>query len=119
MKKASFHGSIDYRFGEWGPSYLMTDEDFEMGIVRIRPGDALPNHFHEHCDETFIVVEGSCTLWINQETEVALQAGDIVSSEPGEQHHLRNDGNEDCRFIFIKTPASPGDTINVSWEPAL
>lgn len=117
MKKASFNGAVDYRFKDWGPAYLMTNDNFEMGIVQIRPGDALVNHYHEKCDETFIVIEGSCTLWINQDVEVPLTAGDIVSSEPNEQHHLRNDGSVTCRFIFIKTPASPGDTVAVPWEP--
>lgn len=118
MKKATINGPIDYRFGEWGPSYLIKDEDFEMGVVRLRPGDAMPNHYHERCDETFIVLEGSCSLWTDRANATELTQGDIASCEPLEQHHLRNDGTEDCRFIFIKTPASPGDTINDDWTPS-
>lgn len=117
MEKSSFNGDIEYRFGDWGPAYLMTEDNYEMGIVALRPGDEIDNHYHEHCTESFIVVEGSCTLWIDQKDSYQLVPGDIVRSPANEQHCLRNDTDEVCRFIFLKTPASPGDTIKVDWSP--
>lgn len=117
MNKTSFKGPIDYRFGDWGPGYLHQVDELELGVVALRPGDLIDNHYHEHCTETFIVIEGGCTLWINQSDQFQLETGDIVSSPANEQHCLRNDTDSLCRFIFLKTPGSPGDTIKVDWTP--
>ena len=87
-------------------------------MVWLRPGDEVDNHYHRHCVESFIVMEGSCTLWVDQGAPVILTVGDIVSSAANEQHYLRNDTEEPCRFIFLKTPSSPGDTIAVPWVPS-
>lgn len=117
MKKVTTKGPIDYRFGEFGPAYLLRQENLELGVVALRPGDEVDNHYHEKCDESFICIEGSATVWINQTEEVQMTKGDVITSPPGEQHFLRNNSDSLCRFIFIKTPASPGDTINVAWSP--
>lgn len=109
--------SADYRFGEWGPAYLIEGEAAAMGVLLLRPGDAMENHFHEHCDESFIVLEGECDLWIDCEEKHVMTFGDVYQSQPGEMHYLVNNSQADFRCIFIKTPASPGDTIPVPWTP--
>jgi len=35
----------------------------------------------------------------------------------GEMHYLVNETDERFRCLFIKSPASPGDTINIPWVP--
>jgi len=36
-----------------------------MGVLLLNPGDSVTNHIHRHCDESFVVLEGACTLWID------------------------------------------------------
>jgi len=107
----------DYRFGEWGPAYLIRGEAAEMGVLLLRPGDAMENHYHEHCDESFIVLEGECELWIDCKDQYTMRFGDVYQSQPREMHYLVNESDADFRCIFIKTPASPGDTITAPWKP--
>lgn len=114
------HGNVEragYRHGDWGPAYLIQGDTSDIGVLRLRPGDAMPNHYHEHCDESFVVLEGRATLWIDQATPHDLGPGDVYRCPPLERHYFVNEGTDPFRMIFIKSPASPGDTITVDWEP--
>lgn len=118
MRRSTMNGIVDYRNeGRWGPAYLLRLDSVDVGVVRLRPGDLIENHYHEHCDESFVVVEGTCTLWTGNEHRITMRTGEIYSCEPGERHCIVNEDDADCRFVFLKTPASPGDTIPDPWRP--
>ncbi|MEU1185010.1 cupin domain-containing protein [Streptomyces sp. NPDC005820] len=116
MQSANLH-EASYRHGDWGPAYLLHTDSLALGVLRLRPGDSVENHLHWHCDESFVVVEGTATLWLDARESVELGEGEVHSCSPGEMHHLRNDSAQDFRCVFIKTPPSPGDTIPVPWQP--
>ena len=109
--------NAQYRYGEWGPAYLLRDPSSELGVFQLRAGDAMENHYHAHCDETFVVLEGRCTLWVNEEYSTTLGVNDVFRCHQGEHHYLVNDFDAVFRAVFIKSPAGPGDTINVPWAP--
>jgi quercetin dioxygenase-like cupin family protein len=106
-----------YRNGDWGPAYLIQGPSSDIGVLRLLPGQAMPNHYHAHCDESFVVLEGRASVWVDAATRVELGPGAIVRCEVGELHYLVNDSDADFRCVFIKSPASPGDTVNVPWTP--
>jgi quercetin dioxygenase-like cupin family protein len=111
------HSSIDqatYRHGDWGPAYLVQGPTSDIGALVLRPGDAMDNHLHEHCDESFVVLAGECTLWINCAERRTMRVGDVYRCEPDEMHYLVNESDAPFRLVFVKSPASPGDTV----EPA-
>ncbi len=107
----------EYRMHTWGPAYLLSGPASDMGVLRLRPGDAMPNHIHRHCDESFVVLEGSASLWLGCEQRVEMTVDEVFRCPPGEMHYLVNDGDVPFRCIFIKSPASPGDTEVIPWEP--
>lgn len=114
------HGNIeraDYRHGDWGPAYLVQGDSSDIGVLRLRPGDDMVNHYHERCDESFVVVEGAATLWVDCRERYELGLGDVYRCAPGELHYFVNNTDAPFRCIFIKSPASPGDTIAVPWAP--
>lgn len=114
------HGSLsdpEYRFGDWGPSYALRGETSDIGVLRLRPGDEMTNHIHQHCDESFVVLEGTATLWVSCTDEHVLTVGDVYRCEPNEMHYFVNESGTSFRMLFIKSPASPGDTINLPWRP--
>ncbi|TVR34591.1 MAG: cupin domain-containing protein [Nitriliruptor sp.] len=114
------HASLkdpDYREGDWGPAYLVCGDSADMGVVRLRPGDAMPNHIHRFCDESFVVIEGTASLWVEASTRIHLDVDQVVRCAPGEMHYLVNDSDAVFRCVFIKSPSSPGDTEVIPWEP--
>lgn len=106
-----------YRDGDHGAVYLIEGPSSDLGVVLLRPGDSVPNHLHHHCDETFIVLEGSATLWIDGRERHTLEVDHVHRCEAGEMHLLVNDGDVTFRSVFFKSPSSPGDTVVVPWEP--
>lgn len=105
----------DYRNGTWGPAYLIQGPSSDMGVLLLGPGDSMPNHLHEHCDESFVVVEGRASLWVDATTRYDMTPDLVHRCEPGEMHHLVNDSDAPFRCVFIKSPASPGDTVTIPW----
>lgn len=116
LNSASTEG-VEYRHGDWGPAYLIQGDSSDIGVLRLRPGDSVDNHYHAHCDESFVVVEGEATLWRDCVKVSTLTVGDVDRCVPGEMHYLVNNSDAPFRCIFIKSPASPGDTVIVPWTP--
>ncbi|WP_130864728.1 cupin domain-containing protein [Acidipropionibacterium timonense] len=116
MKKGNT-SDIEPRFGDWGPAYIIQGSTSDIGLLTLRPGDEMTNHIHHFCDESFVVLEGRATLWVDCEKSFALTPGDLYRCEPTEMHYFVNDWDEVFKMIFIKSPSSPGDTINLPWRP--
>lgn len=105
------------RHGDWGPAYIVQGPTSDIGLLTLRAGDAMTNHIHHFCDESFVVLEGKATLWVNCQDRFSLTPGDVYRCAPGEMHYFSNDGETTCRIVFIKSPASPGDTTDLPWTP--
>ncbi|QAB18762.1 cupin domain-containing protein [Leucobacter muris] len=107
----------EYRFGEYGPGYLLRGPRTDFGVVQLRPGDDASNHYHAQIEESFVVLEGTCTLWIDCERSYRLCAGDVVRCDPGEMHYFVNESDELFRALFVKAPYDPADGVQVPWVP--
>ncbi|MFH5821980.1 cupin domain-containing protein [Georgenia sp. AZ-5] len=109
--------SAPYRFGEYGPGYLLRGPRTDFGVVRLRPGDDASNHYHAQIEETFVGLEGEATLWLNCTERYVLRAGDVYRCEPGEMHYFVNESGSDFRALFVKAPYDPADGVQVPWTP--
>lgn len=105
------------RNGDWGPAYIIQGPTSDIGLLTLRPGDEMTNHIHHFCDESFIVIDGEATLWVDCGEPRAMVPGDVARCAPGEMHYFRNTSDDIFTMVFIKSPASPGDTINLPWQP--
>lgn len=110
-------GAAEFRFGEFGPGYVIRGPRTDFGVVRLRPGDDASNHYHSKLEESFTVVEGRCTVWIDCERSFELGVGDIVQCDPGEMHYFVNNSDEVFRAVFVKAPFDPADGVQVPWTP--
>lgn len=109
----------EYRFGDHGPKYLTKGARVDLGIVVITPGEAHPCHKHEHQEESFLALEGSCEVWVDG-VLVVLKAGDYLICEPGEAHFFRNTFTEDFKAVFVKAPhRAQKDSVYIDWEPGV
>lgn len=109
--------AVPPRHGDWGPAYVVQGPTSDIGLLTLRPGDEVTNHIHHFCDESFIVIDGSATLWVDCASPRELTPGDVVRCSPREMHYFSNTGSDIFRMVFIKSPASPGDTVNLPWQP--
>jgi len=106
-----------FRFGEYGPGYVLRGPRTDLGVVRLRPGDDASNHYHAAIEETFVVVEGEATMWLNGREKFLVSVGDVCQLQPGEQHYFVNESPADFRALFIKAPYDPADGVQVPWVP--
>lgn len=106
-----------FRFGEFGPGYVIRGPRTDVGLVRLRPGDDASNHYHAAIEETFIVLEGEATLWVDGRTSYTVGTGDVYQMQPGEQHYFVNESDADFRALFVKAPYDPNDGVQVPWRP--
>ena len=105
----------EFRFGEYGPGYLMRGPRTDVGIVRLTPGTEAGNHYHAQIEETFYVLKGTATMWLDCRESFELKPGDVYRADPGEMHYFINNSEVVFEAIFIKAPYSPSDVIPVPW----
>jgi quercetin dioxygenase-like cupin family protein len=79
-------------------------------------GSGSPLHVHRNEDESFYVLEGELTLWVDGQTIVA-QAGSFVYG-PRDVPHTFIVSSEEARFLLIAEPAGFDDFVRVVGEPA-
>jgi quercetin dioxygenase-like cupin family protein len=99
---ATYLGPGDlYRFlvtgAETGGAY------FAMEAI-VPPGGGPPPHIHRYEDETFLVLEGQCSVLLEHEW-VTAGVGDFVNVPRGTVHRFQNLGTEAARMIVTFTPA--------------
>lgn len=107
-----FHRPNDTGRSFWGPgdryTFLVTGEEsggayFSMLAV-VPPGGGPPPHVHRDEDETFYVLEGSCTFRLGDE-RIQAGPGDFVNVPRGMVHCFRNFTDTPMRMILTFTPS--------------
>ncbi|WP_086313440.1 hypothetical protein A5821_000942 [Enterococcus sp. 7F3_DIV0205] len=76
----------------------------------LKPGQSVVNHSHTTSDDLWFVTKGTGTFFPGEGEEVQISKGDIIVSLPGEQHGMKNTGDEDFVFIGLAGP-QPMDLI--------
>lgn len=97
----------EYRFGDWGPKYLMRGPKLEWGILKLSPGKELGKHYHKEVEEIFYILSGKAIMTINDEI-LEIFPGDAIRVEPNEEHNII-EASEDFLAVFIKAPYLPED----------
>lgn len=107
----------EYRFGTYGPKYLTKGPAVDLGVVVITPGETHPCHKHTTQEESFLVLEGECAVYIDGE-KVVIQKGDYLRCDVGESHLFRNESDTDFKAVFIKAAhTKEKDSVYIDWEP--
>jgi mannose-6-phosphate isomerase-like protein (cupin superfamily) len=110
----------------WGPgdvyTFLVTGEEsggayFAMEAL-VPSGGGPPPHVHGREDETFYVLEGSCSFRLEDRVVVA-GPGDFVFVPRGVVHCFRNEGPEPARLIITFTPSGIERFFEETLERAL
>ena len=73
--------------------------------VHLDVGASQPRHIHKTSEQIWYAVKGCGKLLLENNTEKAFQAGDVVRFADGDVHGLLNDG--DTEFVYISVTAPP------------
>lgn len=107
----------EYRFGDYGPKYLTNGPRVDLGVVVITPGETHPCHKHKTQEESFLVLEGECAVYVDGE-KVVIKQGDYLRCEPGEAHLFTNESEQNFKAVFIKAAHVEGkDSVYIDWKP--
>lgn len=105
----------DYEFrfnNQSGPKYLLRGPNIEFGLVRLLPGESFPDHYHNHIEENFYILEGEMEFKVNDEVFTA-GPGELIHAEPKDSHFLKNVGEIPALAVFVKAPYNPTDKVNI------
>jgi quercetin dioxygenase-like cupin family protein len=81
-----------------------TDGKYALFEVIVGPGGGPPPHIHTREEESFYVLEGEITLFIDGHHTVA-KAGMFANVPVGTLHAFKNESNQPARILISVTPA--------------
>ena len=102
----------EFRGGDSGVKYLLRGPRIDWGVILLLPGQRLGGHYHEEVEETFYVLEGQATFYVD-DVKHQLVAGDAVRLEAPERHDVVNDSDQPVKLVFIKCPYLPKDKVTL------
>lgn len=85
-------------------------EGHAVGMSVIPPGQASSAHVHDNEQEIWFVVSGRGEAEIGGE-KVALEPEMLVTIKPGNEHPVKNTGDEELKILFFYVPAGPEGQI--------
>ena len=106
-------GEAFWGFGAlWTPKATseQTGGRFSM-IEEVAPrGEGTPLHVHREDDETFYVLEGELTFYLDDDQPIPASAGSFVHIPGGVVHAFQVD-SETARYLITTTPSTNGSTV--------
>ena len=76
------------------------DDNGVFARVALRPGSMAPRHKHEGTFEAFYILAGKGLVDDNG-TQAELKVGDVVFTNDGESHSIKNIGETDLEYIAL------------------
>jgi len=108
MRKSSLSALADHREGHFLKDLMPGEFIYRGGLSFSKPGqrshtndgpDGRDYHVHEDC-EAFVILQGKGEVEVDG-TKYPITVGDIVSIEPGEDHHLIADEEDPLLTLYL------------------
>ena len=79
------------RFDEFGLTMVtVVNREYCKKLLVMLPGQTHPEQYHEQKEETFVMLHGDLTLWLDGEQRSA-RAGDVITVNRGVRHKFRTE----------------------------
>ena len=89
------------------------------GVLTLRPGERVIEHYHPYSEEFLHVIEGEAELLVDGEV-FALGPGDSAFVPIGARHRMSNTGGTVVRAAFHLSPLAPEPALgHVDLEPPI
>ena len=77
-------------------------EDLRVLMLALGPEESLPWHRHSEITETIVCTKGPIQIEIRHHEQVQmLEAGELMSIEPGQSHRVSGVNGKSCKFLLI------------------
>ena len=84
-------------------AYHATRPGFRIAELQISPTQKVPWHYHNNVQDTFYVLEGSITIYMQDPKEsVSLTPGASYAVPPGRPHLVTNAGDTSATFLVLQ-----------------
>lgn len=78
----------------------MYDKGRVFGLMTLNKGDEIGKHTHHGDGETFCILKGQ-GKYLYQGTLIDVFPGDVLFTDDGEEHYMRNEQDEPLVFIAL------------------
>lgn len=86
----SHHYGLE-RFAEFGLTMLnVVNREYCKKLLVLLPGQTHPEQYHIHKEETFVILHGALTLWLDGAPR-EVRAGDVITVGRGVKHRFRSE----------------------------
>ncbi|MFA5136163.1 MAG: cupin domain-containing protein [Patescibacteria group bacterium] len=70
------------------------------GFVLLHKGEEVGEHLTEKKEEVIYIIQGEALVTIEDEKEY-LEAGSLLYIPPHKKHNLKNESDEDLRYMYV------------------
>lgn len=77
-----------------------------MGVLTVRPGEVVSEHYHPYSDKFMFVVRGELTVRLDGGL-IKLDGNDALMVRRGARHRLQNTGSDETFVVFYLGPLAP------------
>lgn len=93
----------EWRADKMGKSTLFESPRLMVGLNAFEPGQSHALHAHAGMDKMYLVLEGAGLFLLNDE-ELPMKAGDLLVAPDGVPHGVRNNGNRRLLVLAVLAP---------------
>ena len=93
----------EWRTDRMGKSTLFQSERMLVGLNAFEPGQSHALHTHSGMDKMYYVLEGEGVFLLDQ-AELPMEAGDLLVAPDGVPHGVRNAGNRRLLVLAVLAP---------------
>ena len=99
--------SIEIEQAPWGSLQWLvsgqagTSEHMTFGVVKFKPGEGNPGHYHPNCEEILYVISGELEHRLPEGGSAKLVAGDCIVLPEGGKHHAVNVGDSEAVVVVV------------------
>ena len=73
-------------------------------LTTLSKGSGSNDEIHENSDQLFYMLQGTMQIYTHDELIYTIKEGDAVLVTAGDTHAVRNENDEDVKFIAITVP---------------
>lgn len=78
----------------------LNDKGRLFAVMSLEPGSSIGKHTHIDESEIYYILEGKASVYDNGE-DVTVTPGDVVQTNSGETHSIKNIGDTTLKFIAL------------------